>query len=258
LHKLGAEIITIDFTDEAALIAACKGVSCVVSVLAGLSDVIVTAQSQLLKAAITAGVPRFIPSDFCTDFTQLETGVNRNFDLRKEFQAIIDASGIRATSVFNGAFAHVLQYNTPLLDTKHKTITYYSGKAGWHIDFTTINDTAAYTAFAALDNEAPRYLRIAGFRVSPNDLAQLTGSIFGKSFEMKEQGALQQFAAYIQAMRKEHPEGEEQLYPQWQQMQYLYSMFAAHHHELNNDRYTGLTWQTAEETLQAIKNQTHD
>ncbi|GAB2687798.1 hypothetical protein GCM10027037_07650 [Mucilaginibacter koreensis] len=257
LRSLGVEIITADFKDAASLTAACKGVSCVVSALAGLQDVIITAQSQLLEAALHAGVPRFIPSDFCTDFTQLEKGDNRNFDLRKEFQLIIDASDIKATSIFNGAFAYVLQYNIPLLDTKSKTITYYAYKADWQIDFTTIDDTAAYTALAALDDAAPRFLHIAGFRISPNELAELARSIFDEQFELKGAGTLEQFASYIKTIRSKNPEGESQLYPQWQQMQYLYSMFAAHNNALDNDRYPGLTWQTAENVLKDIKDQSH-
>lgn len=78
-------MIAVGFNDEAGLISACKGVSCVISVLAGLRDVIITAQRQLLDAAVKAGVPRFVPSDFCTNFTQIEPGENRNFDLRREF-----------------------------------------------------------------------------------------------------------------------------------------------------------------------------
>jgi len=254
LRESGVEVIAVQFADEKGLVSACKGVSCVVSVLAGLRDVIVTAQSQLLHAAVKAGVPRFIPSDFCTDFTQLQFGENRNFDLRREFQSVLETSNIRATSVFNGAFAYVLQYNIPLLDTKAKTITYYSGKADWQIDFTTIEDTAAFTAYAALDDNAPRFLRIAGFRFSPNELEALTGRVFGEHFKLKEQGTLEQFSAYIQKLRTENPDGENQLYPQWQQMQYLYSMFAAHHHMLDNDRYPGVSWQTAETTLNEINN----
>lgn len=254
LRNSGVEVIAVDFADEKGLVSACKGVSCVVSVLAGLREVIVTAQSQLLHAALKAGVPRFIPSDFCTDFTQLQTGENRNFDLRREFQSVLETSNIRATSVFNGAFAYVLQYDIPLLDTKAKTISCYSGKADWQIDFTTIEDTAAYTAYAALDDTAPRFLRIAGFRFSPNELEALTGHVFGEHFKLIEQGTLEQFSAYIQKLRTENPDGENKLYPQWQQMQYLYSMFAAHHYMLDNDRYPGVSWQTAETTLNEINN----
>ncbi len=257
LQQAGAEIVTADLTDVAELTTACQGASCVVSALAGLHEVIVTAQSHLLRAAVAAGVPRFIPSDFCTDLTQLHTGDNRNFDLRKEFHNILDASDIRATSIFNGAFAHVLKYGTPLLDTRQRTITYYTGKKDWAVDLTTIDDTAAFTALAALDDTTPRFLRIAGFRVSPQQLADLTEEVFGTRFELKEQGSLDEFFGYIQHMRRQHPEGENKLYPQWQQMQYLYSMFAAHHQTLDNDRYPGMTWHTATETLQEISNTQH-
>ena len=64
LEQLGAEVIKADWNNETELEQACNNVSCVVSALAGLRDVIVDAQSKLLDAAIAAGVPRFIPSDF--------------------------------------------------------------------------------------------------------------------------------------------------------------------------------------------------
>lgn len=106
----------------------------------------------------------------------------------------------------------------------------------------------------ALDAEAPRSLRIASFRTDPNELAALTQNVFSERFDLNQQGTLEQFSAYIKKARAEDPEGENQLYPQWQQMQYLYSMFAAHHEALENDRYDGLTWQTLETTIKEIYN----
>ncbi|WDF56719.1 NmrA family NAD(P)-binding protein [Mucilaginibacter sp. KACC 22063] len=255
LRNNGIEVIEADYADHEALIAACKGVSCVVSALAGLRDVIIAAQSQLLKAAVAAGVPRFIPSDFCTDYTQLLKGDNRNFDLRKEFQATIDSSNIKATSIFNGAFAYVLQYNIPLLNLKDKSIAYYEDKLDWKIDFTTLDDTAAYTAAAALDDNTPRYLRIAGFQVSPNELSVITKALYGEQFQLQQQGTMEQFAIYIKKARQEQPEGESELYPNWQQMQYLYSMFAAHHKGLDNGRYPELTWHNIQSALPQLPNQ---
>lgn len=249
LKEAGIEIMTADFSNPSRLEAACSDVNCVVSALAGLRETIVEAQGQLLDAAVKAGVPRFIPSDFCTDYTQLPEGCNRNFDLRKTFTGLAEKSPIRLTSVFNGAFSYVLRFGIPLLDTKARQIAYYDGKAAWKIDFTSLEDTAAFTAEAALDDAAPRYLRIAGFRVSPEDLAGLSEKIYGTPFQLQNQGSLEQFMETIQKVRQSHPEGEQELYPAWQQMQYLYSMFAAHHHELDNNRYSGLTWQTAEEAI---------
>ncbi|WP_294284376.1 NmrA family NAD(P)-binding protein [uncultured Chryseobacterium sp.] len=249
LEESGIETVVADFRNPGQLEAACSGVSCVVSALAGLQDTIVEAQVQLLDAALKAGVPRFIPSDFCTDYTRLPEGCNRNFDLRKTFTALAEKRPIRLTSVFNGAFSYVLRFGIPLLNTKEQQIAYYEGKTDWKIDFTSLEDTAAFTAEAALDNAAPRYLRIAGFRVSPQDLVTLSKEVFGTSFRMQNQGSMEQFMEMIRKVRESHPAGEHELYPAWQQMQYLYSMFAAHHRELDNDRYPGLTWQTAEEAI---------
>jgi len=249
LKESGIETVVADFSSPSGLEAACSGVSCVVSALAGLRETIVEAQRQLLEAAVKAGVPRFIPSDFCTDYTRLPEGCNRNFDLRKTFTGLAEKHPIRLTSVFNGAFSYVLRFGIPLLDTKAQQIAYYEGKADWKIDFTSLEDTAAFTAEAALDDDAPRCLRIAGFRVSPEDLAGLSEKVYGTPFRLQNQGSLEQFMDTIQKVRQSHPEGEQELYPAWQQMQYLYSMFAVHHHELDNGRYPGLTWQTAEEAI---------
>jgi NAD(P)-dependent dehydrogenase (short-subunit alcohol dehydrogenase family) len=253
LQDFGANVIQADFNKPDDLVSACEGISCVVSALAGLSDVIVTAQSQLLNAAIQAGVPRFIPSDFCTDYTQLPQGVNRNFDLRKKFESLINKSEIKATSIFNGAFAYVLQYGIPLFDNRNKKITYYEGKKDWKIDFTTVNDTAAFTAAAVLDNSAPRHLHVASFQVSPQDLSELSRTLYGVAFNLIDQGSLEQFSALIKNIRQAHPEGEQELYPQWQQMQYLYSMFAVHHPHLDNTRYSDLNWTSAQDALSQMK-----
>ena len=154
LESLGVKLIELDGQNHAALVEACKGAGCVISALAGLREVIVDAQGQLLDAAVEAGVPRFIPSDYSTDFTQLAEGSNRNFDLRREFMAKLNKAMITPTSIFNGAFAEILTYNIPLLDHKNKTVAYWE-KPDWKIDFTSMNDTATFTAAAALDISAP-------------------------------------------------------------------------------------------------------
>lgn len=56
LEKMGVEVFKVELSDEQGLQIACTGVSCVISSLAGLHDVIVEAQTKLLKAAISVGV----------------------------------------------------------------------------------------------------------------------------------------------------------------------------------------------------------
>ena len=254
LQEKGIITVEVDYHVMSGLESACKGVSCVVSALAGLQDAIIDKQAKLLDAAINAGVPRFIPSDFCTDYTQLPEGCNRNFDLRKKFAEIIDHRTIKATSIFNGAFSYILQYDIPLLNPKNKTIGYFDGKSDWKIDFTALEDTAAFTACAALDDTTPRYLRIAGFQVSPEELVGFAEKIYNAPFQLQNIGLMHDFQHTINHIRKENPESENELYPAWQQMQYLYSMFAAHHQHTDNEKYSGISWTGIEEVLKKINN----
>ena len=94
----GAETVVVDYQNQQALTDACRGAHCVLSALSGLEDVIIDLQTNLLKAAVDAGVPRFIPSDYSIDYTHLPEESNRNLDLRRAFGQRLDAAPIRATT----------------------------------------------------------------------------------------------------------------------------------------------------------------
>ncbi len=248
LTQQGVTIIQSEMTDAQELKPALEGAAIVVSAVQGLRAVIVDTQSILLDAAVAAGVPRFIASDFASDFTKLVPGENRNFDLRREFRTYLDKAPIRATSILNGAFAEILSYGPPLMDIKEKQVGYWED-ADWRIDFTTMDDTAAFTAAVALDADSPRFLRIASFQISPNELAAVAGQLNGSPFAVVRLGSRSDLLAHIQRERAAHPEGEEQLYSRWQQSQYIYSMFNVQNDPLDNDRYPGLTWTSAHDVL---------
>ena len=252
LKNLGAEVIEVDMTNHEELKLACEDVTCVVSALSGLRETIVDAQTELLEAAIAAGVPRFIPSDFAADFTRLAEGDNRNFDLRKEFHKTLDKSPIKSTSIMNGAFADILSYGTPIYDFRNYTVGYWGDKADWKMDFTTMDNTADYTAAAALDSKTPRVLRIAGFQVSPNDLVKIGAEVKGKEFKLVPLGSLEDFAAANKKARAANPEGEKEIFPDWQGKQYLHSMFSVHHETLDNDRYPDVEWMNAKDVISKI------
>lgn len=249
LRAQGAEVVLAELTDRAALQRGMTGAVCVVSALQGLRDVIVDGQTQLLNAAVVAGVPRFIPSDYAVDYTQLTPGDNRNFDLRREFHQIIDKASIPATSIFNGSFEGIFAYGTPLYDGKKKTVSYWDSP-DWKVDYATMDDTAAYTAAAALDEAAPRALHIASFQLSARELAAAAKRATGQDFELVPAGPVKGLLDYTRQQRSAHPEGEHDLNASWQGMQYLVSMLQAHHPHLENDRYPGLTWTSPDAVLQ--------
>jgi NAD(P)-dependent dehydrogenase (short-subunit alcohol dehydrogenase family) len=244
LKNMGVNVHEINVNSTAEIALACTGADCVVSAVAGLSDVIVEFQKTILDAAIVAGVTRFIPSDFCTDYNDLAPGENRNFDLRRQFRAYLDSSTIKSSSIFNGAFADILKYNTPVLNLKDKSIGYWGEKADWKLDFTTMDETAAFTAEVALDETAPRDLQIASFQISPNIIWEDVKEATGQEFRMQQLSSLEDFAQYIKKQRADNPTGELELYAKWQQSQYMYSMFSTQHNKLSNDRYPNLNWTT--------------
>ena len=252
LTELGAEVIAVDMSDAEELKRACRDVSCVVSALAGLHDVIVDAQTLLLDAAIAASVPRFIPSDFASDFTKMPEGENRNFDLRKEFHQYMDKSPIAATSILNGAFADILSYGTPLYNPDKGSVAYWGDNPDWKIDFSTTDNTADYTAAAALDSATPKILRIASFQISPNELIPLGEEVKQTKFKLIPLGSLEDFSASNKRERTAHPEGEKEMYPQWQIRQYLYSMFSVQNEPLDNERYFDVQWTSAIDVISKI------
>jgi nucleoside-diphosphate-sugar epimerase len=253
LRELGVRTIaSVDWSHAAQVKLACSGAACVVSALQGLRDVIVETQTVLLDAAIKAGVPRFIPSDYSIDFTKFPPGENRNLDLRRDFHTRLDKTSISATTIFSGAFAEMLTGQMPLILFKRKRVLYW-GDADQRMDFTTIDDAAAFTASAALDPSTPRFLRIAGDQLSARELAAVVSQVTGREFRLFRAGGLGMLGALIKVARTVAP-GERELYPAWQGMQYMRNMFdgRAKLEPLDNDRYPGMRWTTARDLLSAL------
>lgn len=237
LRAASVDVVAADYEDATALRRACEGADIVVSTLAGLREVIVDQQTRLLEAAVAAGVPRFMPSDFSIDFTRLPAGSNRNLNLRAEFCEVLGRSPIRPTSVLNGAFTHMLTGQAPFILFNIGRILCW-GDPDQAMDWTTIEDTARYAAFAALDADAPRWLRIAGDEISANDLANIMTDLSGRPFRVFRPGGLTVLSAMTKFTRTLTPDSGA-LYPAWQGMQYMHNMYSgvAKFTTLDNARY---------------------
>ncbi|WP_207435184.1 NmrA family NAD(P)-binding protein [Sabulibacter ruber] len=253
LQKLGVQVMEVNFNDVAALSKACEGASCVVSALSGLREVIVEAQTKLLEAALQAGILRFIPSDFAIDFTKLPKGTNRNLDLRKEFKQRLDEAPIAATSILNGMFTDLLTGQAPVVLFPLKRVMYW-GNADQSLDFTTIEDTAAYTAAAALDPTTPRYLRVAGDVLSVRELQTVASNVTGEEFKLLRLGGLGVLDTMIKLTRFFSPSKDE-VFPPWQGMQYLRNMLSGTPKlaPLDNHRYPEIKWTSVREVLATRK-----
>lgn len=253
LQEIGVEVVAIDFNSVTALTNACAGAACVVSALSGLREVIVGTQKRLLDAAVAAGVPRFIPSDYCIDYTKLPAASNRNLDLRREFNQRLDQSPIQATSILNGMFTDLLTGQAPVVLFGLKRVVYY-GDANQPLDFTTTANTAESTAAAALDPTTPRYLRVAGEVASIRGLQKAATAATGIPFKLLRVGGLWVLGTMIKVTKTLMPTSDA-VFPPWQGMQYLHNMFTGRPQltPLDNARYPEIRWTSVREVLAARK-----
>lgn len=253
IESCGVELVKVDFFNSAELTAACRGGSCVVSALSGVGDVILDVQSQLLDAALKAGVPRFMPSDYAVDFNCLDYGTNRNFDLRRKFKERLDAAPVAATSILNGMFTDLLTGPAPVILFKFKRVLYWENPDQL-MDFTTIENTAEYTAAAAMDPSTPRWFRIAGDEKSARDLVNVVSEVTGERFKLTRAGGLGRLAFLTKVMRLVAPGGHE-AFPPWQGMQYLHNMFEGKvkFDRVDNERYPGIEWTSVRDVIASAR-----
>ena len=249
LEQLGVKVFRIDMSDSKEIAKACEGAFCVVSALAGLRDVIIDTQKKLLNGAVMAGVPHFIPSDFSLDFTSLEVGQNRNLDLRREFHQYLDETPIASTTIFNGPFMDLLTGQMPMILDKQKWILYW-GNPDRDLDFTTMDDTAEFTANVALDDSTPRYLRIAGDQITARQMVKVMNDITGKEFSLFKAGGIGLINGIIKTMKFFSP-AKKDLYPIWQGMQYMRDMMEGRVkiNSYDNNRYEDIDWTKVKDLL---------
>ncbi|MGE6387556.1 NmrA family NAD(P)-binding protein [Pseudomonas sp. NPDC078416] len=248
LRNASIAITPVSLDDAQGLRRAIAGSGCVVSTLNGLEEVIIEQQGRLLEAAVAAGVPRFIPSDYSLDYTRTRPGDNRNLDLRRRFATRLDTADIAVTSILNGGFLELLEGDAPIVLPGRRVLHF--GDAQQPLDFTAKDDVAAFTADAALDRHTPRFLRIAGNSVSPAQIAHILTELSGQHYRTLRPGNLGTLSALISVVRALTPASEKP-FPAWQGMQYLRDMMSGRGKLLNldNDRYGQREWASVRDTL---------
>jgi uncharacterized protein YbjT (DUF2867 family) len=69
LEQKGVKVFQVDTNNKSEISKHCIGADCLVSALAGLRETVIDTQKIFLDVAVEANVPRFIPSDYSSDFT---------------------------------------------------------------------------------------------------------------------------------------------------------------------------------------------
>jgi hypothetical protein len=249
LEQKGVKVFQVDTSHQSEIAKHCIGADCCVSALAGLKETIIDTQKIFVDAAVQANVPRFIPSDYSSDFTNLKEGQNRNLDYRREFHAYLDKAPIKATTIFNGPFMDLLTTDMPLILFKQQWILCW-GNANQILEFTTTDNVAEFTAAAAIDDNTPRYLRIAGDKLTCNDFVQLLTELTNKKYKIFRPGGIGLLNFLIKVTRFFSP-SEKELYPAWQGMQYMRDIMEGRiiFQKYDNDRYSNIKWTSVKDFL---------
>ena len=137
----------------------------------------------------------------------------------------------------------------PMIIFKRKMVLHW-GNADHKIDFTTRDNTAQFTAYAAMDDSTPRYLHIAGDQMSAREIRQAVSEVAGRKFRLFRTGGQGLLGFLIKLVKKFSP-SENELYPAWQGMQYMHNMIDKRSiiNQLDNDRYPEIKWTLVKEVL---------
>ena len=156
---------------------------------------------------------------------------------------------IQATSIFNGAFMDLLVTDMPLILAKQKRILCW-GDANQALEFTTTLNIAEFTAAVALVNKTPRYLRIAGDKLTCNDFVQILTKLTSNKYKIFRPGGIGLLNVMIKLTRFFSPSKNE-LYPAWQGMQYMRDMMEGRivFPKYDNQNYGNVQWTSVENFL---------
>ena len=207
LKAKGVVFVEGDLSDLPSLNDACEGIDIIVSAVKGSQskktgvyreDIVLSGQLNLLEAAMTKGVKRFVPSDYSVDYFKIDLGDNYNLNFRILFAEALKQSGLEYTFILNGAFTEVqLSPFAKLFDFEAGTFSYW-GDGEQPCDFTTYDDTAKYTADAIDDPEMVNSaLKVAGDVLTMKQLLAAYEEVTGKKLVEKRLGSVDELKAWI-------------------------------------------------------------
>ncbi|THZ17463.1 NAD(P)-binding protein [Aureobasidium pullulans] len=136
----------------------------------------------------------------------------------------------------------VLCGESPMIKDKTRKVACI-GSDSQLVEFTTMVDTATFTAAVATDpNPTPKYLRIACDVVSPRDIANVESEVYGAKYQPSYMGPVWVKERMIPLKRLFG--GEDKVTNAWQGMQYMTNMYSgvAKAGKLDDDHYPELKW----------------
>jgi uncharacterized protein YbjT (DUF2867 family) len=189
LIQAGAEVVHGDLADRSSLDRATQGVDVIVSAVQGGPDVIIDGQVALAEAGKRNGVRRMLPSDYALDLFKATPGEHLMFDLRRQADEAIAATGIEHVHVLQGAFMAMFGPGMGTFDYDKATVSFW-GDGTRPIEVTSVEDTARMVARVALDRSVKSgKFAFAGDHISILDAAKVIEAQTGRTFERRSNGS---------------------------------------------------------------------
>jgi nucleoside-diphosphate-sugar epimerase len=255
LTGLGVSFVEGSLSDFPSLAKACAGVDIVVSTVKGVRvddelETILSGQINLMEAAKSSGVKRFVPSDYSVDYFKLDWMDNYNLDCRRLFAEKLMGSGLSYTFILNGAFTDVqLSPWGRLFDFKAGIFTYW-GDGETPCDLTTMDDTAKYTAEAIADPTMEnRALKVAGDVLTIKQILTAYEETTGKKLIKQQSGSVEQLKVWIEQSRQ-----KAQTHFEYLAEQYHYTLVSGKgkFDRLDNNRYPHIQPTTVREFIASM------
>ncbi|KAF8597092.1 NAD(P)-binding protein [Ceratobasidium sp. AG-I] len=169
----GASLHAVSYDDESSLVDALRGVDVLVSTVAG--DALLSAQLPLIKAAKTAGVAAFFPSEYGGRFEDSDSP-SPLIQAKKTVVKVAKESGLPVTALATGVFPEYCLIPPLGYDFANKKVTLWSdGNA--KITWTSIQSIAQWIAHVLKNVPIEKFqnkpLTIQGDLLSGNEIVQL-------------------------------------------------------------------------------------
>jgi uncharacterized protein YbjT (DUF2867 family) len=194
LEARGITVRVVDYSSAKSIHDSLRDVETVISCLAGYGAGAIAAQLALVEAAKHAGVKRFVPSDWATDCGDVVDAYRAKEPV---FEALRN-SGMEHTRFVVGFWMNVWGVgalndepdalagykSVPFILNIRDGVITFPGNGDQKIVFTTMQDIGAFVA-ASLD--LPKWdpiSRIAGDRISGNELVDLVQRVTGRALKV--------------------------------------------------------------------------
>jgi len=202
LEKAGFKTHLVDYSDEKTLLAALKGVNCLLSCMGAQGD-FNESKHALLEAAIKSKVQVYIPSEFGTDHNALkEHGDFPMFAKKRKHFKESQAAGIKTVGIFTSLILEYTFFKRSGFDNEKEQWTVCGKANGAKVSLSSEIDVGKYTVEALLlayndPEKCPEHVRIYSTNMTMQDYADGFDAVAGRKTTITETSLDDAVATYI-------------------------------------------------------------